>query len=164
MDDIKFVGKIVVVVADVQQIFDAANHTGLISNAYKYGIVGTSINQIKSYSVFKYFNDIRRQDLMLLRSRDLNGQAADKALTNTISKIERAVQSLALLSCHNALSLLHNALAMPKRLRTKYRIELKPFSSGPLTRHTRTQTNIHFDNSNKRKLAFCLKMTSVLAQ
>jgi len=56
--------------------------------------------------------------MMLLGAPVIKGKTQDKAITDTIEQLSRAIDRLSLFHAHDALMILKNSLAMPKLLYT----------------------------------------------
>ena len=116
MDDLKLKGKMHVVARDIEMIVADAVRAGFQLNPAKCKIVAANFNEVEKYPILKDFKGIRKKDLTILGFPILKGTAVDKALTDKISELARAIGRLTLLHAHDALCLLRIALAMPKLL------------------------------------------------
>jgi hypothetical protein len=116
MDDLTLSGEMQTVAADVDQIVAAAVSTGLRLNETKCEIIAKDFKSIDKISTFKNFKQVEPQDMTLLGAAVTNGPASERALQSKVDNLQRAVDRLALLQAHDALSLLRNSMAMPKLL------------------------------------------------
>jgi len=140
---------------DVCTILQASAETGLHLNTAKCEIIMEDFTAIALSSPLADFVRVEKSEMMLLGAPVTKGKTHDKAITDKIEQLSRAIDRLSLHHAHDALVILKNNLAMPKLL---YTIRTSDCSENPLlmrfddTLRTGLSRILNVDLSNRQWL------------
>ena len=101
---------------DVETVVKAETSTGLKLNTTKYEIIMDDFTNLDSFSISKDFIRVPKDNMTLLGSPVLQGQALDEAPQTKVDELQWVIHQLILLRVHDALILLKNSISIRKQL------------------------------------------------